>query len=221
MKAYQLTDGGTVISEREYDIAPSTAIKCGALVKLADGLITPVSDGETGPILGIASEHHSGASDALNARSDGNKILVIDAPNLIFTSPAFEIEASGGSATTVTATTLGAYSADDFKGGYLMLVKKAEGSTNTGAIGEVRRIESSSYEAVGTVSTFTVANGAAAFAGDTYKLFAPIGLAKFGLSADKDALTCAAVDTTSVKVVGYDLEASELKCMAASHFLAN
>ena len=221
MRALEGATGNLNLSVREYDIAAATEIAFGQVVKLSEGLVVSAVVAETGAILGVAMEYHSGAADALNPRSNGTKIKVCDAPDLVMACAAFEITATGGSATTVTASTLGAYSADDWNGGFLVLVSKANGSTNTDAIGTVKRITDYAYNSTGTVSTFTVASAGAANEGDKYLLFPPLGLAKFNLDSTKTKLVNTAVNGTSLKVVGYDLEQKQIKLMAAKHFLGN
>lgn len=221
MRILEEANGGINLSIREYDIAAATEIVKGQVVKLSEGLVISAVVGETGAILGIAMENHSGAADALNPRSNGTKILVCDAPELIMACPAFEITATGGSATTVTASTLAAYSADDWNGGYLKLISKASGSTNTDPIGSVKRIADYAYNSTGTVSTFTVASGGTANEGDKYLLFPPLGLAAFNLDSTKTKLVNTAKSATSLKVVGYDIDAKMIKLIAAKHFLGN
>ena len=72
MKLYQKADGGVLSSAREYDIAQTTDIKEGTLVKIAAGLVV-ACDGTSAPI-GVAAETHSGVADALNPRNDGTKL---------------------------------------------------------------------------------------------------------------------------------------------------
>ena len=103
MKLYQKADGGVLSSAREYDIAQTTDIKEGTLVKIAAGLVV-ACDGTSAPI-GVAAETHSGVADALNPRNDGTKILVHDAPDAIFRCAAPKAAATGGTATTVTFST--------------------------------------------------------------------------------------------------------------------
>lgn len=221
MKAFQKADGGVIFSQREYDIAYNTAIKKGQLVKLSAGLVVLATATETGTILGIAAENHSGVADALDPRANGTKILVFDSPDLLMACPVPVVAATGGSATTVTASTLGAYSADDFNGGYMKLVKKAAGSTNTDPIGTVKRIEDYAYNATGTVSTFTVASGGTANAGDEYEIYPPIGLAKGALATGIDKFVLTGVSATVLRVVGRIEKTSEIILMAVKHALGN
>jgi len=218
MRAYQLFNGGEIYSAREYDIATSTEIKEGQVVKLSAGLVVAAATTETGAILGIAAETHSGSADALNLRSNGTKIKVYDAEDLVMACPVPVIEATGGSATTVTTDELGAYSADDFNGGFLKLVSKASGSTNTDPIGTVKAITDYSYAASGTVSTFTVASAGTANDGDKYELYAPAGLAKGALDSTLKKWVASGVSCTSLKVVGRIEDTGEILVKAASHF---
>lgn len=219
MKLYQKADGGVLKSVREYDIAASTAIKRGQVVKLTEGLVIAASASENGRILGVAMENHSGAADALDPRANGTKILVCDAPDAIFACPVPVVTASGGSATTVTASTLAAFSNDDFNGGYLKLIEKGAGSTNTDPIGTVKRITDYAYNSTGTVSTFTVASGATACSGDKFELYPPRGFAKGNLDSGIEKLILTATAGLPLKVVGRNEDASEIYLMANAHFL--
>lgn len=218
MKAIQKYDGGVIISAREYDIASNTNIKQGTVVKLSAGKVVQAVAGETGAILGIAAENHPGAMDALNPRANGTKIMVVDCPDAVLASPAAVVEATGGSATTVTASTLGAYSNDDFNGGFLKLVEKAAASTNTDPIGTVKEITDYAYNSTGTVSTFTVASGGAANAGDKYELYPPVGLAKGALNSTFDAIVHTGVSCTVFKVIGRMIEQGIVLWKAVTHF---
>lgn len=221
MRIFQDVNGGVLKSAREYDIAANTAIKEGQVVKLSAGLVVLAVAGETGAILGIAAENHSGAADALNPRANGTKIMVYDSPALVCASKVPTFAATGGSATTVTASELGAFSNDDFNGGYLKLVKKAEGSTNTDEIGTVKRITDYSYNSTGTVSTFTVESGGAAYAGDEYELYPPIGFQKGNLDANIQKLALNATAALPIKVIGRNEDMSEIYTMAALHELGS
>ena len=97
--------GAVLQSEREYDIASNTNVTVGALVKLEKGLVVPVVSAETGAVLGITAEAHTGTEDALNPRNNGTKIIVRDAPGAVFACPAPVVVAiSGSGATTVKFT---------------------------------------------------------------------------------------------------------------------
>lgn len=200
MKLYQKADGGVLSSAREYDIAQTTDIKEGALVKIVAGLVV-ACDGTSAPI-GVAAETHSGVADALNPRNDGTKILVHDAPDAIFRCAAPRAAATGGTATTVTFSTLAAFADDDFIGGYLKLVKKGASSTNADAIGTVKRITDSVYVTSGTVTTLTVASGATACEGDEFEIYPPFGFKKAALDSGKQKIVLTSTASSKLKVVG-------------------
>lgn len=219
MRPFQKADGSVNISSREYDIATSTQIKKGQVVKIASGLVVLASATETGNILGVAAENHSGSADALNPRANGKKILVFDCPDAIFASKVPTFEATGGSATTITTDELGAFSNDDFNGGYVKLIKKAAGSTNTDPIGAVKQITDYGYNATGTVSTFTVASGGTANDGDVYELYPPVGLTKGTLDEGISNYKVSAASCNALRVVGRDENMGEVHVIPVKHTL--
>lgn len=219
MRLYQKADGGVLKSAREYDIATSANIKAGQVVQLSAGFVVSAIQKQTGAILGVAVENHTGSADALDPRANGPKILVCDTPDAIFRCAAPIVTASGGSATTVTASTLGAFSNDDFNGGLLILVEKAANSTNTDEIGTVKRITDYAYNSTGTVSTFTVASGATAVSGDKYAIIPPVGFKKGQLDSTLSKLDLTDTASLALKVVGYDADAREICMMATLHAL--
>lgn len=225
MRPYQKAAGGVLSAVREYDIAAGTRILVGQVVKLVEGLVVAAAKNEAGAILGVAAENHLGGADVLNTRAKGTKICVWDAPDAIFACPAPTFTATGGSATTVTTSTLAAFSNDDFNGGYLKLIAKGEGSKNTDPIGSVKRITDYAYNSTGTISTFTVASGAAACTGDVYALFPPVTFAKGNLDSDAEKnvlgqkLVLSATAALPIKVVGRNEDQNEIYVMAKSHVL--
>ena len=221
MKFYQKTDGGVHVSAREYDIAPSTAIVEGQLVKLSAGLVVSATAGETNTLLGIAAENHSGMADALDPRADGGKILVIDDPGVVMQCDVPQVTALAGSSTTLEVTALKVFAADDFNGGYVKLISKAEGSTNTDEIGAVRRISDFALDnATATKGILTIEAGGAPCAGDVYALFPPLGFAKGNLSSDKTGLVLTATNNLPIKVVGHDRDLDKLNFIVKKHFFA-
>lgn len=208
---HQIMDvnGGVVHSEREYDIAENTNVTVGALVKLSEGLVVQAAAGETGAVLGITAEAHTGAEDALNSRSNGRKIIVRDGPGAIFACPAPVVEAhAGGSATSVKFTGASGMGADAFNGGYI--------KDKTGA---VRRITDTA-ESTGAY-TLTVESGAVIAENETFVLYPPVGFSKGNLSADGTGVVLSATAALSIKVVGRDEAAGEVWLMAAKHALGN
>lgn len=221
MKFYQKLDGATHISAREYDVAADTAISEGQIVKLVDGLVVAAAVNETGAVLGVAAESHSGSADALNTRANGKKITVIDDPNTVFQCAAPQVTALASSATTLEVTDLKAFAADDFNGGYVKLVSKASGSTNTDEIGTVRRISDFALDnATPTKGVLTVENGGAACAGDVYAVFPPVGFAKGNLNSTRDGVVLSAAANLPLRVIGADTGFGKINVMIGKHVFA-
>lgn len=214
MKFYQKLDGAVHVSAREYDIASDTVISEGQLVKLSEGRVIRAEAGETGAILGIAAENHSGKTDAIDPRADGDKIFVIDDPCIVMQCKAPEVTATGGSKTTLVTEGLSAFDAEDFKGGYVKLLRKAEESANTDPAGKVRRI--TDFDA----GTFTIEEGGAPAADDVYAVFPPIGFAKGNLGAEGASLVLTGTANLPVMVMGRDLGLGKINLIAKKHLFA-
>ena len=216
MKFYQKLDGGVMISAREYDIAYNADIKEGQLVKLSEGKVISAVAAETGALLGVAAEAHSGVADALDPRANGTKILVIDDPAAVFQCKAPQVTAASGSATTLVFTAGQYFAADDFNGGYVKLVSKAADSTNTDKIGQVRAITDYAVTA-STSGTFTLASGGTPNAGDVYEVFPPVGFAKGNLDTNRTGLVLSASANLPVRVIGADIGADKINVMIKKH----
>lgn len=207
---HQIMDvsGAVLHSEREYDIASTTAITVGQVVKMTSGLVVAALAAETGAILGVAAESHPGTADALNPRSNGTKIIVHDAPGAIFECPAIELNpSSAGNATTVKFTAASGIGSNVFDGGY---IKDSTGS--------VRRITSST-ESSGTV-TLTVESGYDIPTTETFLLFPPVGFGKGNFSSDGTKLVVSATAALPVQVVGRDEANGKIWIAATKHMLA-
>lgn len=219
MKFFQKLDGGVNISAREYDIAYNADIKEGSLVKLSEGKITAAGAAETSALLGVAAENHSGVADALNPRANGTKIMVIDDPETVFQCKAPQVTAASGSATTLVFTAGQYFAADDFNGGYVKLVSKAAGSTNTDAIGTVRAITDYAVTA-STSGTFTITSGGTPYVGDVYEVFPPVGFAKGNLDSGRQGIVLSASASISVRVIGADIDHDKVNVMIKKHVFA-
>ncbi len=218
MRPIQNAEGHVGLTARSYPIDPATAVTSGQVVKLSGGKVALADAAETGAILGVAGEDHSGQSDVLNPRSNGESLLVCDSPGLIFECHAPEITAASGSATTIVPASgdVAAAVADDgYNGSVLVLRRKASGSGNTDPIG--KRITVTDYTASGTV--ITKASGGAPSAGDVYEMYPAVGSAVGGLDSDRQKLLVSATGATSIRVVGHDYDRHMLRCMAALHTL--
>ena len=210
MHPVQNADGGSVLqTARNYPIDAATVIDAGAVVKLSGGKVVLAAAAETGGILGIAAEFHSGTEDALNLRANGKWIRVCDNPTLIFECAAPTIKAASGSATTIVPETgdVDASAADDaFNNAVLVLKSKAASSTNTDAVG----------------TQMTKASGGAPSAGDVYEVYPVIGAAIGGVASLGDkrlGITLKTVGATKLRCIGHDYERGTIKLMAIGHAL--
>lgn len=222
MHPVQNADGGSVLqTARNYPIDEATEVQAGAVVKLSAGKVVLAAAAETGGILGIAAEFHSGTEDALNLRANGKEILVCDNPTLIFECPAPKIKAASGSATTIVPATgdVDANAADDaFNNAVLVLREKAASSTNTDALGT--QIVVTDYAKTGTV--MTKASGGVPGAGDVYEVYPVIGAAIGGVASLGDkrlGITLKTVGATKLRCIGHDYERGTIKLMAIGHAL--
>lgn len=222
MYPVQNADGGSVLqTARNYPIDATTEIQAGAVVKLSGGKVVLAAAAETGGILGIAAEFHSGKEDALNLRANGEWIRVCDNPTLIFECAAPMIKAASGSATTIVPATgdVDASAADDaFNNAVLVLKSKAASSTNTDAVGT--QIVVTDYAKTGTV--MTKASGGVPGAGDVYQVYPVIGAAIGGVASLGDkrlGITLKNVGATKLRCIGHDYERGAIKLMAIGHAL--
>lgn len=222
MHPVQNADGGSVLqTARNYPIDATTEIQAGAVVKLSGGKVVLAAAAETGGILGIAAEFHSGKEDALNLRANGEWIRVCDNPTLIFECAAPMIKAASGSATTIVPETgdVDAAAADDaFNNAVLVLRRKAASSTNTDAVGT--QIVVTDYAKTGTV--MTKASGGVPGAGDVYQVYPVIGAAIGGVASLGDkrlGITLKTVGATKLRCIGHDYERGAIKLMAIGHAL--
>lgn len=222
MHPVQNVDGGSVLqTARNYPIDAATEIQAGAVVKLSAGKVILAAAAETGGILGVAAEFHSGKEDALNLRANGEWIRVCDNPTLIFECAAPMIKAASGSATTIVPETgdVDASAADDaFNNAVLVLRRKAASSTNTDAVGT--QIVVTDYAKTGTV--MTKASGGVPGAGDVYEVYPVIGAAIGGVASLGDkrlGITLKTVGATKLRCIGHDYERGAIKLMAIGHAL--
>ena len=209
--------GGVILSARPYPIGASTAIKEGQLVKLSGGKVVLCTTSDTSAILGVAAESHTGTADALDPRANGTEIMVYDSPDQVLECPALALTATGGSATTVTATAIGC-SADDFNGGFLQLIEKASASTNTDAVYALKEV--TDYAEASSVSTFTVASGGTANNGDKYQIYPPIGFAKGAFDSNIRNVVKGA-NAFGLKCIGHDYERGKVRWAYKLHAMGS
>ncbi len=219
MNAIQNLDGHVGVTAREYPIDAGTAIERGAVVKLSGGRVVLAGESESGAVLGIAAEAHSGAADVLNVRSNGVSILVYDNPGVIFECPVPTLTASSGSAVTLVPANgeISAAAADDaYNGATLVLRAKGAESSNTDPLYTHSSV--SDYSKSGTV--LTKENGGVPCAGDVYEFYPAIGSSVCALSAGRKKAVVTAAGASALRVVGHDYARHCIRLMAVKHALS-
>lgn len=155
---------------KDFPIESYKSIADGTAVGLKDGLIVPADEQDV--FVGVAAEDHPGLPDMLNARADGEKIRVSFSPTAVYGMPAQKITVTAaGTATTVKCAS--ANLSASLANGRLVLLAKAEGSTNPACVGSVRKFTTVTIS--GNEATFTVENGGKASVGDVYAVLPAIG----------------------------------------------
>lgn len=206
-------------SQKDYPIAAATDIKQGQVVKLVGGLVVLAAVGETGAILGVAEENHTGTVDTFNPRNNGTVIRVSDAPSTVFEAPAPRVTATSGSTTTMAATGMATFADDDFNGGFFKLVSKTASSTNTDSIGTVYPI--TDFTGATDLFATTKVSGGAHTAGDVYEIYPPNGFAKGNLDAGISKLVFTATAALAIRSYGEDIDRGVTYHIAALHANGN
>lgn len=203
----------------EYEMAYNGALVNGALVKLSANKVVIATTTETGDVLGVTAEAHSGAASYDNPRSNGTKILVYDNPSQVFEVAAPIVTATGGSTTTIVSTDIDTSGTDDsFNSGYAILTYKGAASTNTDAVGTKYTI--SDYDASEDTLTINTAGGAVT-AGDKFAIFPPRNFDDFSYSATLDTIVLSDDGQASLKVAGQDFDKQTVYLIAAFHAYGN
>ena len=154
---------------REYELGANENMPKGTVVALENGKAVKADNDSC--VLGITSADYKAQKDELVPGSGSGRVKVTVSPGTMckMDHPCFTV-AEAGSKTSIKVSGIEtATAANAFAGGYIKLVYKPENSTNTDAVGCVRKITASSG------STLTVENGGAAFAGDKYAIILPAG----------------------------------------------
>ena len=184
----------------QFDIATTTAIERGEVVKLTEAKVVAVS-GDTTAVLGVSKDPHDGSSDG----QKGTKIAVYVSPTAVFKcTPATTFTASASTTTNaIYCTALAGVENGALNGGYVKVLtattKALEGT-------------------VIAITDFVKANGvitaAGAFtAGDTFLVFPPVGSQAFCLDSDGTNLDLTDDAGTIVTIVStdpYDSESVEV-----------
>lgn len=179
---------------REYELGVNEDMPKGTVVALENG--KAVKAAANSVVLGITAMDYKAQKDELVPGSGKCRVKVTVSPGTMcrMEHPEFAVT-EAGSGTTVKASGITMPSAANaLKGGYVKLVYKPENSTNTDAVGAVRKITASSG------STITVEEGGTAFAGDIYAILPPAGFEHIALSADARSFELAAEKSGMAKV---------------------
>lgn len=202
-------------SQKDYPIAAATDIKEGQVVKLTGGLVVLALAAETGAIIGISAENHTGVADAFNPRNNGTVIRIIDSPYTVLESPAPRVTATSGSTTTMAATGMGTFADDDFNGGFMKLVSKGASSANTDSIGTIYPI--TDFTAATDLFTTTKTAGGAHTAGDIFEIYPPNGFQKGNFDSGISKLVLSATAALPVRSYGEDMDRGLTYHVAALH----
>lgn len=209
--AYDLS-GIDYAVEREFDIASSTVIEKGEVVRmnLATGYVVAVGDtDQDDPYLGVAAEAHTGVADTMNPRLNGTRIKVWCSPTAVFKcKPGIVSTADSGTSTNWVDGELVAgagFADDDFSGAYLKICEKATASTLTIPLGTILRVADFTV-AAGTIICESGALVGAASAGDKAILFPPEVSKGWDLNSDGTNLDLKAKGGESIEIVQIDPE---------------
>ena len=209
-----------IIPEGEYDVAASAVLHRGQVVVLTNGKATAAGAEQSGAILGICLENHSGDASILDPRANGTRIRVADGPGTIFACPAPVVTATGGTVSTVAASAMATFADDAFNGGLLKLVSRTGASTNGGEPGDLYGI--SDYAGESKTFTLDTTLTGAVTSGDRYEVYPPVGSSLGALNTDRDKLTLeTAASNFVLKVVGHDVAHGRIYLMAKLHVYAN
>ena len=190
---------------REFDIQPDACIEEGRVVCATGGVAD--ESVKNGILLGVAAETHSGKADILNPRSDGKRIRVNVTAGAVYSAKAKSLTALTGCTATAFSCNSTLFSSA-VTSGVLVLRSKADGSTNTDAIGAVRTVSACAVSS--GKATFTVSSGGVPCAGDVYEYYPALGAEVY---ADSDGTGFAPVNASTdikLKVVGIDAEKGEV-----------
>lgn len=216
--AYDLS-GSDYTLEREFDIATSTVIEKGEVVKLIEGKVVAVGDtDQDDPYLGVAAEAHTGVADTTNPRSNGTRIKVKVSPTAVFKcKPGIISTADSGNGTTWVDAEVGAVVDDKYNGGYLKLTEKAAASTLTDPVGTLYAVT----DFATTSGTFTGVFAGNVSAGDKALILPPVGSLGWDLNSDGTNLNTKANGGESIIIVDVDPDLEYVYFMFRLHQFGN
>lgn len=194
MDYYMNSAGISTACIREYETDCTENLKKGTVLTLSEGKAKKY-DG-TGAVLGVLSADYYAEKDELIPASGTKRMKVIVSASGIFRAePQTTTLSAAGTETTITPAGVTLPStANALKGGYVKLIAKAEGSSNTDHVGCVRKITAS------TSTLLTIENGGKAGVGDVYAILPPAGFDCIKLNGASDNFEICASSANVAKV---------------------
>ena len=196
--------GGNMPAIKEFDIESTANVEKGQVVCADGNVITEKV--KNAKLIGVCEETHKGVEDMLNARSNGTKIRV-NVTDGVYETEAVKLVAKNGCTGTSFVCDADGLS-EACVGGVLVLVEKADGSTNTEKAGKVRKI--TGYSVSGNVATVTAENGEVPYVGDVYALIPALG-AELCLDENKTGYSFNNTNTdVELRCVGFDIDRAKV-----------
>ena len=191
--------GANVPVIKEFELSnPNEAIGAGEALKCTNrGLVGKNVDGK---YIGVAAEDHSGKEDILNPRANGNKIRIDITKDAVYSVPMMKLTAVADGS-PITFVCEGGFITGNHTTFSLMLISKGEGSTNTDAVGSIRKIDyvntsSSNY-------VYEIETGSTPCIGDVYALVPYVGF-KGGVDNSYKGMEFCSDTGTELTVVSID-----------------
>lgn len=194
MDYYMNSAGISTACIREYETNCTENLKKGTILTLSEGKAKKASSSDT--VLGVLAADYYAEKDELIPASGTKRMKVTVTSAAIYrTEPQTTKIAQAGTETTITPAGVTLPSAANaLKGGYVKLISKAAGSSNTDHVGTVRKITAS------TSSLLTVEAGGKAAIGDVYAILPPAGFDCLALNEDADGFVISAAAGNMAKV---------------------
>ncbi len=188
-------------------VAPSTVLKVGQLLKLDGGKAVKADTVQTGAVVGVCLEYHSGAPDTVNKRSDGEYVRVACSPSAVYACTAPIIKADSTAVNSVSDASIAAsFDNDAFVGAKLKRI-------SDGAMFDVTAYTASSKSMTITGSVSQ---------NDRFYVFLPDGFIGGALDTDADRLVLTDHSASiALRVSGYDMGRDEIHLAPLLHEYAN
>lgn len=211
--------GTQLRSMAEYPIDPAERVMAGQVVCLRQGRVVPAGRRESGCILGIAGEDHTGRRDVLDPRAAGTHILVYDSPMAVCECPAPETVARGGDTGCILLDEgfFGDFADGAFAGGYAVLTACGEESEIASPVGSVFRITDSC--GAGKSLAVTGMLGVPS-KGDRFAILPPVLFYGGVLDETGSALDLSENCDLSLRIIGGDAARRRIFTLARRHCLA-